>query len=270
MSTTDDQFQLEDDPQGSAPDPDEGLTAEQIAERDRNAELERGRAAISTLDKFKPFVEALEKDPSKVFDFRAAVEGKKPAEAAPVITRQEAPQLTEEQLEKINAQIQAEWVNNPAAVIKWVQDNANNAAYQRVMTEAQPIIEAVGGTFIESFKRLKKDNDRFYATVLARFEEEVADLGPGVLLNMPAAQRQRELERRWNAAKGEVLDKKIKPQQTLATSAGGGSGMGGGSNARGGRQKLVEMSENEKAILIRNLGPEKAKARINAIEMGEA
>lgn len=260
------EFELEGEG-GGGPDPDENLSDDEKAERARDAELATGRAAVETLNKFKPFVDALESDPSKVFDFRAVMEGKKPGDAAPVVTREVAPQLTAEQLEDLNAKLQAEWVNNPAAVMAWLKNNAKNEALEEFRTAAAPVIDAVGGGFVDAFKRLKKENDRFYPLVLAKFEEEIDDLKPGVMLNMTAAQRNRELDRRWNAAKGEILDKKIKPQTTHATSAGNGTSMGpSGGGKRG--EKVVEMSDSEKNILIRTLGPDLAKKRIAAIESG--
>jgi hypothetical protein len=268
MERTDEQFELEGEGgAGGGGGEDENLTDEEKAERARAQELETGRAAVETLGKFRPFIDALENDPSKVFDFRAVLEGKKPGDPAPVVTRDVAPQLTAEQLEDLNAKLQAEWVNNPAAVMAWLKNNAKNEALEEFRTAAAPVIDAVGGGFVDAFKRLKKENDRFYPLVLAKFEDEIDDLKPGVLLNMTPAQRNRELDRRWNAAKGEVLDKKIKPQTTHATSAGNGTSMGpSGGGKRG--EKVVELSETEKGILVRTLGPDLAKKRIAAIESG--
>jgi hypothetical protein len=139
---------------------------------------------------------------------------------------QPAPQqqpLSAEQLKKINEAItKGVLEGNAVEVIGPIIAAAGQAQRAQILNDAAPLISGYGSSIIENVKT-RKSQDKHYKAYEAAYERELSDLDPASLLSMSEAQRQREFDRRWDAARGQVLGAKIDarpPQQPPNMSPG--------------------------------------------------
>lgn len=224
--------------------PTEGETTEPTPE-ERIAALEAENAKFAA---FKPLLEQLDEDPSKIYDMRAALAGRAPAGDKPVEPAQE--QLNPEQLKNLNTQItdailEGRGLDAIAAVSDKIAEN-RMAALQR---ETEPLVAMQADAFVDAFRSRKEKSTPagLYAAVESEFERECSDLDRRALMREKPEARARELDRRWNAAAGSVLLKKVKSSSAHVGSAGlGGSGMGSG-----GRAPDSPIGERERRVMER-------------------
>jgi hypothetical protein len=210
----------------------------------------------ATLDKFKAFASVVEQTNLQPRQ-----------EEQP---RQE--QLTPAQRKEIGEKLQELSLTDPAKYAEVMLNQATQQAYQQIARDAQPLIEATTKRFIKDFKIERAADDKFFKEVSPKFDEEVKDLTSQALLNMGEAAREKELTRRWKAAKADVLDSKVEKAQSRAPfgSAGGGTSVGP-SPGRGEKVKVVTLEDTDKRRILSNCGGDvdRAKKLIASIEYGE-
>ena len=230
-------------------------------QEEKDAAAEEARLAKeadtqATLDKFKAFASVVE---------QTNVQPRQP----------EAPQerqMSAEERKKIGEELQNLSLTDPARYAEIMLEQSTKQAYARIARDAQPLIEATTKRFIKDFKVERSQDDKFFKEVQGKFDEEVKDLTSQDLLNMGDDRREKELMRRWKAAKADVLDSKVDKAQSRAPfgSAGGGTSVGP-SPGKFEKTKLVTLDDMDKRRILSNCGGDvdRAKKLIASIEYGE-
>ena len=243
--------------------PDELLSPEELqarqAEIDAAKQAEADKKAADTnavIDKFAGILKVIEDAPSPKREERHH-------ETAP-----QPQQPSAQQIQEWDDKLRELQVTNPTQYAALMREGAVQEAERRILGQAGGVIESSAKGFIRDFKADKKGDSRFYDQIVKKFDVEMQDLPSQAILQMNDEQREREFKRRWNSAAGEFFEANAKPTQTLATTASRGTSMAPSNGNRGGRQKVVELTDGEKIALLRALGKDKAKAEIARIEYG--
>jgi len=206
------------------------------------------------IDKFKAFAQVIENAPERG--------GYQPPQ----------PVFTAEQRKAVGEKLQELQLTDPATYNELMLNQASQNAYARMVRDAAPIVEATTKRFIKDFKTDRAGDDKFFKEVQGKFDEECRDLTSADLLNMGDDRREKELMRRWKAAKADVLDSKVDKAQSRAPfgSAGGGTSVGP-SPGRGEKTKVVTLDDADKKRILSNCSGdvERAKKLIASIEYGE-
>ena len=243
--------------------PDELLSPEELqarqAEIDAAKQAEADKKAADTnavIDKFAGILKVIEDSPSPK------------RETTPHETTPQPQQPSAQQIQEWDDKLRELQVTNPTQYAALMREGAVQEAERRILGQAGGVIESSAKGFIRDFKADKKGDSRFYDQIVKKFDVEMQDLPSQAILQMNDEQREREFKRRWNSAAGEFFEANAKPTQTLATTASRGTSMAPSNGNRGGRQKVVELTDGEKIALLRALGKDKAKAEIGRIEYG--
>jgi hypothetical protein len=187
-----------------------------------NAEMEALREKAKRFDALGDIPDRLEADPSKIYNLRAALEGRVDDPNQVHQRQQPPPQLTQEQINELNQQF---W-QNPAQMAAEI---ARQAAANQIGQAAQqftPYTSATGDLFIDNFKS-RKSSDPLFKTILPVFEQQIRDVNRTALLQMNEGARNRELNLRWDAAAAQVYRKAAESaEREKAPNMGGGSGTG--------------------------------------------
>ncbi len=187
-----------------------------------NAEMEELRTKAKRLDALGDIPDKLEADPSKIYNLRAALEGRFEDPDRGHQRQQPPPQLTPEQIAELNQQF---W-NNPAQMTAEIARQAAAAQIGQAAQQFTPYTSATGDLFIDNFKS-RKSSDPLYKTILPVFETQIRDINRTALLQMNEGARQRELTLRWDAAAAQVYRKAAETAErekppNMGTSGGGG------------------------------------------------
>ena len=243
--------------------PDELLSPEELQARqseiDAAKQAEADKKAADTnavIDKFAGILKVIEDSPSP----------KREESRSETVVQPQQP--TPQQIQEWDDKLRELQVTNPTQYAALMREGAVQEAERRILGQAGGVIESSAKGFIRDFKADKKGDSRFYDQIVKKFDVEMQDLPSQAILQMNDEQREREFKRRWNSAAGEFFEANAKPTQTLATTASRGTSMAPSNGNRGGRQKVVELTDGEKIALLRALGKDKAKAEIARIEYG--
>ena len=245
---------------GSAGGGDDGKTPEQV-EKDRVAALERDNERLRA---FRPILDEIDKDPSKIFDVRAALEGKSRGGGTDT-TVTPPPQMTQEQRDELNRRATDLILEGKGLdVVLEVASRLN----QERDAQMRPQFEAQAEIVVDRFlsKHEKALDPKLFRAIESEFEVEMKDLDRASLATMPADRRNAELERRFYAAAGKKLLSKVR---SSAASRGGSGGAGGGAIGAGGGSARGGLTQKEKDVLARSGVPKKEIDEMDR-EMAEA
>jgi hypothetical protein len=257
---------------------DEGGEEQLTDEQKQAKELEDARARLRKFEAFAPFVEKLEADPTKIFDVRAALDGK--SQQQPAQPQQPAqqpnPQLNQAQLKELNEKLKAAALDPDADFLGFVagiSGEISKAQLAEFQKNTQPYLESAAEAFIDRFKtRWEKgvDDPELFKRAEKIFDEDLAKVNPQDLLGLDPARRDYELSLRRDAAIGRVMSSGYTVNRSgnrnVAASAARGTSIG--SSQRKVSEKVVELTEHEKAVLERHLGKDGAAKAIEDIEAG--
>ncbi len=106
-------------------------------------------------------------------------------------------------------------LSDAAAYSAQVGELAVKLAEARVARQAAPIIAGQAGLIVSNFKSRMMVDDPYARDVMPLFDTSINALGTGIraLVGMGAAQQDAELRMRWDAARNQVLERKLKSQQ---------------------------------------------------------
>lgn len=186
------------------------------------AEFDRLRKQADRMARFQDIADELDADPRRIYDVRAALEGRPLTSPAPA-TQQN---LTADQLEALDEQARSKPAQFAAAAADLAARQQLDTFYKNAMA---PIIEASGEGLVDSFKA-KKGKDPLYEQIAEQFDKEMSDVDRAALLRAPKKVRDREMALRWDAADAKVLrgamaESKRKEHDT-ARNLGSSSGRG--------------------------------------------
>lgn len=207
---------------------------------------EKLAAAEARLEKYKAldsFAEALERDPSKIYDMRAAAEGRRTA--LPGLTEHDAPKppdntpkTIEEAIARLpeaeRLKLRQSAIDEPEMYGARLADISRQMAESNIANSAQPIVDATVAGAIQNFK-LSHASEPIYRHAEAFFEAEMDDFDRKAFYQLPEAKRKRELELRWAAAKARAYDAaaaKAAPRQSPRNLGAGSGNAGGGTTMR--------------------------------------
>jgi hypothetical protein len=191
------------------------------------AELAELRALRTKYKPLEGIAEELESDPSKIYRLRAALEGRYGDDNAynnrPQQNNQPPP-LTPEQLAELNRQ----FYENPAGFAAQIAQEAARRQMNDFANQAGPVVETTADLFIETFKNGKAGEDSLYKQILPEFNKQIHDINRRSFLAKSAAERQRDLDLRWQSAAAAVFRKaaSVKEREEAVN-----IGKGGGSSA---------------------------------------
>lgn len=260
MSEQEFDVSLDETEEASPETPEEQTPEERLKKAEE--ELEKFRA-------FQPFVDAIDHDPSKVYDLRAALaNGARVAEAP----REEAPTVDKERLREYNAKLKEAAIDPDADFLGLVAGVASQIADEKIASfrkDAEPYTKSVGENQVQSFKREWKDdeNPAIYREASRVFDEELARLDFTAIGRLSSADREYQFRTLRDAAVGRVLRAKVKNPSKGAANIGRGGGTVSGPKRE--PEKSLELTEQEQSVLIRNLGQEEGQKAIARIEAGE-
>jgi len=187
------------------------------------AELAELRALRAKYKPLEGIAEELETDPSKIYRLRAALEGRYGDDNAysnRPQQQQPAP-LTPEQLAELNRQ----FYENPAGLTAQIAQEAARRQMNDFANQAGPVVETTADLFIETFKNGKAGEDSLYKQILPEFNKQIHDINRRNFLAKSAAERQRDLELRWQSAAAAVFRKAAAvKEREEATNIGKGGG----------------------------------------------
>ena len=180
-------------------------------------------------NKYKPLegiADELESDPSKIYKLRAALEGRYGSDddyqRRPQQQQQQA-RLTAEQLAELNRQ----FYENPAGFAAQIAQEASRRQIEAFANQAGPVVETTADLFIETFKNGKASEDSLYKQILPEFNKQISDINRRSLLGKTPAERQRDLDLRWQSAAAAVFRKAAAiKERDEATNIGKGGGSG--------------------------------------------
>lgn len=255
-------------------DASEALEGDQAEKPDDKAgEADSAEKQLEKYQAFRPFIDALEADPSKVYDIRAALSqgarntdsNRPPAEAPPAPPSPERLRELNDRLKSAALDPDADFLGMVAGISSEIAD----AKVSQFRKDAEPYTKAVGEGYIERFKQTWKEdeNPSIYKEASRVFSDELSRLDYSQLAQMSIQQREYELGLRRDAALGRILRSKVKrPSQSTANAGRGGGNVGGPGKEP---VKVVELSDGEKDVLVRSLGEKYAAAAITRIEAGQ-
>ena len=162
----------------------------------------------------------------------------KPEPAAPqpkrLSMKEQLAQLSPEQRAQLDVAIAA----NPTGTMV---ELAGMIADERMATFAQqanPFMQQTGDLFVDQYITRKSATEPYFAKIEPLFREELEDVDLRDLITLPAAQRERQLNLRWQTAEAKVYRtaQANAPRNEPPNLGGGGSGGGNGTKpVRGAR-----------------------------------
>lgn len=226
-----------------------------LTPEEKIAALEGQVARYKSLDFL---ADALEKDPSKIHDLRASVDGriKEPSltEHPTAVEQPKGPKTVLEAIQMLPQEKRDELntlaSEKPAEYQAALADLSAQIHLRQFATASQPIVDATVANAIAQFKS-GKSVEAIFKHALPYFEREMADFDRTTFYQLPEAQRTRQMELRWSSAKASAYDTAAaKRAQPGARNLGGGGGAGGG----GSMKTVVEPASDAIAELAARSG----------------
>jgi hypothetical protein len=231
------------------------LTAEE-----KLVEAEAKLAKYKSLDFL---ADALERDPSRIHDFRDAAEGKRrePSLTEQPVHRQQptGPKTLLEAVKAMTPEKRAELeamdqIEREAAMA----DLAQQMSLNTFADASRPIIDATVMNAINAFK-LSRSSEPIAPAAAKYFDAEMGDFDRSTFYQLSEAQRTRQLELRWNSAKAKAYDAAAAKATPRSPRNLGAGGAGGGTPMR--QPSYKASAELNELIARSGLKPEQA-ARI--------
>jgi hypothetical protein len=181
------------------------------------------------------------------------------------------PGLTPDQIKDINEKLTKGIVEgNPLGALAPIADQISKENIEHFRKGISPYVNEAVENFVDRFRsRMKEDAEdngqvALYKQVNKQFEKELEGENLTSLIEKPRAERDKMLGRIWNAAKGEVLGKRV--QSTQEKRPPGSRGSEGGSTGGGSTKNTYKLAENEKRQLYRSMPKEVADRYILELE----
>jgi len=169
-----------------------------------------------------------------------------PQQRRPTI-REQYEAWSPEQKQKFDLEVSA----NPGKAAIAIAEAMATEQIQGMVSQATPYMHTSGELFIENFISQKSGQDRMFSKVEPMFRKELADVDVTYLLGLPAQQRIRQLNLRWDSAASQVYRAaaaSIKPDPPIIGAGGGRGGPGGKPTKAVGAIFSDAQLENEPAI----------------------
>lgn len=255
--------------------PDEGT--DEGEERTPEQRLADAEAYAAKFKAFESIVDQLDKDPAKILDVRAALAGQAPSAREPERRTTEAPPppqpkkwQTAEGRAELNKKLHDAAIDPEADVVGEILNLADEVAQHRISEFGAGMggyAATVAGDFIRTFVADKKDEEvpELFDAAKKIFNDEIKDVNRAQMMSLPAEVRERELNYRWDAAVARAARPRLKGRRA-PSSAGRGNNLA--SSQRQPREKVMELTDNQKKTLIRQLGAAEGKKAIQEIEYG--
>jgi hypothetical protein len=149
--------------------------------------------------------------------------------------KEQLAQLTPEQRAALDLQIQA----NPTGTMFELASMIADEKMQHFAQQANPFMQQTGDLFVDQYITRKSASEPMFTKIEPLFRQELDDVDLRELLTLPAHQRERQLNLRWQAAEAKVYRKAASeaPRPDPPVISGGGYR---GSGAAGPKPKRAE------------------------------
>jgi hypothetical protein len=184
-------------------------------------------------------------------------------QAQPAQQQQAQPQLSPERIKELNQELARQLYAEPVQVISAISNEIAERRVREMQAQLQPYESEIIEGFVERFRSRKREDDPLYKHIVSAFDESLEDHEVRALASRPRSEQTKILNRYWNAAKGEILGKRVKPPEPVVAvnnSAGGGRGAASAPSGGG------KLSDQERAMLYRSMSKENAEKAIQEIE----
>jgi hypothetical protein len=168
-------------------------TAEEIKAALDEIKDEEKPPVAAPVDNSAAIAEAVARGLAETFGARQV---QAPAPPPKMTLKQQLAMLTPEQRAQLDLQIAA----NPTAAMMNLAEMMTNERMEEFAQHANPYMQTSGDLFVENFITQKSGQDVMFSKIEPIFRKELSDIDVRALLQLPANQRQRQLNLRWDAA----------------------------------------------------------------------